>query len=254
MLRTRVIPCLLLKNKGLVKTKRFKEPVYLGDPINTVKLFNEKEVDELIFLDIEATNQNREPHFDYIKEIASECFMPFAYGGGIKTLEDIKKIFYLGAEKVILNTAAIQNHALIKDAVKVFGGQSIVISIDYKTSIFGKKQVYARAGRKNTYKSPIVFAKQMAELGVGEIFINAINNDGMMQGYDLKTIAEISSEISIPIIACGGAGKLEDLKEAVDAGASAASAGSLFVFQGVHNAVLINYPTQGELESILKES
>lgn len=253
MLTTRVIPCLLLKNQGLIKTVKFKQPKYVGDPINAVRIFNDKEVDELIFLDITATIENRKPPFDLISQIASECFMPFCYGGGISSVEDIEELFRLGVEKVSINTQAVVNPSLIRKAADLFGSQSIVVSIDVKKNLFGKYRVFTQGGRKSTNLHPVDFAVQMEDAGAGEIFLNSIDRDGTMQGYDLELIRTVSESVRIPVIACGGAGKLDDFAEAIKkGGASAVSAGSFFVFQGSHRAVLITYPPMKELERQLK--
>lgn len=250
----RVIPCLLLRNNGLVKTVRFKESVYIGDPINAVKIFNEKEVDELIFLDIDATKNNKEPSFELISNIASECFMPFAYGGGIKSIEQIEKIIKSGAEKIVINTSAFQHRGFIKEAADRFGSSTIVVSIDIKKGFFDGNTVYIRGGSKNTGKNPVEYAKEMEDEGAGELFINSIDRDGLMQGYDLELIKSISNAVKIPVIACGGAGKLEDFKAAIQyGGASAVSAGSFFVFQGKRRAVLITYPTYSEVSALFNQ-
>jgi len=249
MLKTRVIPCLLLKGAGLVKTKQFKNPIYIGDPINAVKIFNDKEVDELIFLDISATPNQKEPDYNLIKDIATEAFMPFGYGGGITKLEQIEKLFNLGVEKVILNTISYVNPEIISQAVKVFGSQSIVVSIDYKINLFGKAEVFVSGGKVNTKQSPLEYAAKMQDLGAGEIFLNSIDRDGTFKGYDIKTTKQITEKLDIPLVVCGGAAHLSDLREAVNlGGASAVSAGSMFVFHGVHKAVLITYPNYSDLE------
>ncbi len=254
MLKTRVIPCLLLKGKGLVKTQQFKKPKYIGDPINAVKIFNDKEADELIFLDISATPEHKPPNFEIIKDIASEAFMPFGYGGGITTLKQIEQLFNLGVEKVILNTISYINPQIISQASKIFGSQSIVVSIDYKQNIFGKTEVDTSGGSFNTKRSPLEYAIKMQDLGAGEIFLNSIDRDGTFKGYDIKTIKEIAAKLDIPLIACGGAASLADFRLAViEGGASAVSAGSMFVFQGIHRAVLITYPTYSELEITFKQ-
>jgi imidazole glycerol-phosphate synthase subunit HisF len=254
MLKTRVIPCLLLKNEGLVKTVQFKHPKYVGDPINAVKIFNEKEVDELVFLDTTATIENRKPPLKPISEIATECFMPFCYGGGIRSIEDIAELFKLGVEKVSLNSYAVENPALISRAARMFGNQSIVVSIDVKKTLFGKYRVFTQGGRKASKHDPVEFAVRMQEAGAGELFLNSIDRDGTMQGYDLDLIKRVSEAVSIPVIACGGAGSLDDFAAAVkQGGASAVSAGSLFVFQGRHRAVLITYPSTKELEQKLNQ-
>jgi cyclase len=254
MLKTRVIPCLLLKNEGLVKTVKFKDPKYVGDPINAVKIFNDKEVDELIFLDITATLEHRKPPVKLISEIATECFMPFCYGGGITNIEDIAELFKLGVEKVAINTQAVENPSLIKEAAERFGNQSIVVSIDVKKNMFGKYRVSTHGGRRATRLDPVDFAIRMQDAGAGELFLNSIDRDGTRQGYDLELIKKVSDSVNIPIIACGGAGSLDDFAQAVkQGGASAVSAGSMFVFQGQYRAVLITYPSQKELESRLNQ-
>jgi cyclase len=247
----RIIPCLLLRNNGLVKTIKFKDSIYIGDPINAVKIFNEKEVDELIFLDIDATRNKREPSFDLIQNIASECFMPFAYGGGIQTLNQIEKIIKSGAEKIVINTQAFLQRSLIKEAVERFGSSTIVVSMDVKKGFFEGNAVYINGGTKNTGKKPVEYAREMENMGVGEIMINSIDRDGMMEGYDIELIKEISNAVKIPVIACGGAGKLSDFREAIEnGGASAVAAGSFFVFHGKRRAVLITYPNYTEISNL----
>lgn len=252
MYRARVMPCLLLKGAGLVKTYRFSKPVYVGDPINAVRIFNEKEVDELVVLDISATIEGREPAFEMLEEIAGECFMPLAWGGGIKRMDQIERVFKLGAEKVCINTAAVENPGLIRQAASAFGSQSIVVSLDVKRTMLGKYRVYTRGGRQKTHLDAVGFAQQMEESGAGEIFLTAIDRDGTMQGYDLELTRLVAEAVSIPVIACGGAGTLLDFSAVVrQARASAAAAGSLFVFHGRHRAVLISFPPQVELEKTL---
>ncbi|HKC64033.1 MAG TPA: AglZ/HisF2 family acetamidino modification protein, partial [Pyrinomonadaceae bacterium] len=251
---TRVIPCLLLKNEGLVKTVKFKNPKYVGDPLNAVKIFNEKEVDELIFLDITATVENRRPPLKLISQIASECFMPFCYGGGIRSVEDIAELFKLGVEKVAINSQAVENPLLIRSAAEKFGSQSIVVSIDVKKNLFGKYRVFTHGGRKATKFDPAEFAARMQEMGAGELFLNSIDRDGTMQGYDLELTKKVTESVSLPVIACGGAGRIEDFADAIKkGGASAVSAGSMFVFQGQYRAVLITYPSIKELELKLNQ-
>lgn len=245
----RVIPVLLLKNAGLVKTIRFKNPTYVGDPLNAVKIFNEKEVDELIFLDITATPENKKPPLKFLAEVAGECFMPLCYGGGVSSIEEIKQITKVGVEKVCINTAAVKNPQFIAEAADRFGSSTVVVSLDIKKNFLGKYQVYINGGRENSGKDPVRTAVLMAQKGAGELMINSIERDGTMKGYDLELIKKISSEIDIPVIACGGAGKTEDFRLAVkEGGASAVAAGSMFVFHGKHRAVLINYPGQKELK------
>lgn len=254
MYRSRLIPCLLLQNTGFVKTVKFKEPKYLGDPINILKLFNDKEVDEAIILDITATTENKRPQFALIEKFASECFMPLGYGGGIHNIEDMKTLFQLGIEKVALNTAACENLALVRQAADIFGSQSVVVSIDVKKNWFGKYEVLTRSGRKRTGIEPISYAKRMQSAGAGELFLNSIDRDGTMQGYDLPLIQQVAAAVNIPVVACGGAGNLSDFARAVQqAGASAAAAGSFFVYKGPHRAVLISYPDQAVLSTYFRD-
>ena len=248
MIKTRVIPVLLLHNKGLVKTVKFKNPVYVGDPLNAVKIFNEKEVDELVFLDIEASKLGKQIDFRRIEEIAAETFMPFAYGGGISTIGEVKKILKSGAEKVVINTHAVNNFGFIKSVAEEYGAQSVVISIDTHKNIFGKYELYVKSGTERIKMDLLEYIQQLEEAGAGEIFINSIDHDGMMNGYDLDLISNVSRHCSVPIVACGGAGSLADFRKAVDSGASAVAAGSLFVFYGKHKAVLITYPSQDEIK------
>ncbi len=252
MLKTRVIPALLLKNEGLVKTIKFKKINYIGDSINTVRIFNQMEVDELVFLDITATNEQKDPPYELINDIATECFMPFAYGGGICTLEQVKKIFRLGVEKVIINSYAYENPDFIREVAGIYGSQSVIVSIDVMKNFFGKYEVYIKSGRKNTHKNPEAYAQLMESSGAGEIFVNSIDKDGTWGGYDTKLIKKITSTVSIPVIACGGAGSVEDLGIAVkEGGASAVAAGSMFFFQGKDLGVLINFPAPDELQAVL---
>lgn len=251
MLKTRVIPCLLLRNTGLVKTIQFANPTYVGDPINAVKIFNEKEVDELILLDITATVEKRRPAFGFLSQIASECFMPLGYGGGIQSLQDMRELFRLGVEKVVVNSSAVENPSLVKEAAQLFGSQSIVVSIDAKKNQFGEYEVWTHGARKRTDLDPVEHAVSMEAMGAGEIFLNSIDRDGTMEGYDLELIQKVTRVLKIPLIACGGASSVHDLGEAVQkGGAAAAAAGSLFVFQGPHRAVLISFPTEEELQQV----
>lgn len=253
MLRTRVIPILLLKNAGLVKTQKFKNPKYVGDPINAVRIFNDKEVDELVFLDISATPQKRGPNFELIKDIATEAFMPFAYGGGITSLNEIEKLINLGVEKVVLNTVAVTNPKIISEAANIFGNQSIVVSIDAKKTLFNGKMSFTHCGQTKSPTNYIDFAKEMEQLGAGELIINSIDHDGMMQGYDLQLIKNIAEVVTIPVVAAGGAGNLNHFKQAIEeAKASAVAAGSMFVFNGPHRAVLISYPKYNDLEQLFQ--
>lgn len=251
MRRVRVIPVLLLHHNGLVKSVRFKHYTYVGDPINAVKIFNEKEIDEIVILDIDATKGRRGPDFERISEIAGEAFIPLAYGGGITTIEQVKKLFYLGVEKIILNNSAVNSPALITAAASLVGSQSVVVSIDVRKTLFGKYKVYTRNGQENTGLDPSDFAKQMQNAGAGEIFLNAIDKDGTYQGYDADLIKKVAQNLTIPLIACGGASAVDDFAVAVKSGASAVAAGSMFVFQRTHRAVLISYPSQQELKKKL---
>lgn len=239
----RIIPCLLLSGAGLVKTVKFKNEKYVGDPINAIKIFNEKGADELIFLDICASSQNRKPDFDTIAKVAAECFMPVCYGGGIKEIADAKRIFNSGMEKISLGSGAIENPGLIKELVRIFGSQSIVACLDVKRNLFGNYEVVIRRAQKKTGLDPLVAAQKMEKLGAGELLINTVDRDGTMSGYDIGLIQKITKNISIPVIACGGAASLQDIAEVVNqAGASSGAAGSLFVFHGKRRGVLINYP------------
>jgi len=251
MLRNRIIPTLLLSNNGLVKTKQFKNPIYIGDPINAVRIFNEKEVDELVILDIKATIEKREINYSRIEEIVSEAFMPVGYGGGVKNIQQIEKLFKLGIEKVILNTAAFSNQSLIQEASRVFGNQSIVVAIDVKKDFFGNYRVYTNAGTQKQNLDFLSYLHKFEELGVGEIIVNSIDKDGIMSGYDYNLIKIASENLSIPMIACGGAGQVEHLANAIRYGASAVAAGSMFVFHGKHRAVLISYPKYEDIDILL---
>jgi len=253
MLRTRVIPCLLLRRSGLVKTIKFKNPSYVGDPINTVRIFNEKEVDELILLGITATPENKKPPFKIIQDIASECFMPMTYGGGIRDIEDIKRIFSLGVEKVAINSYAFENPGFIGQAAGLFGSQSIVAALDVKRDFFAKYRIATHGGNRNTKLDPAECATHMENRGAGEILLTSIDRDGTMRGYDIELIKKVSTAVNIPVIACGGAGKVEDFAEAVNmGGASAVASGSKVVYQGKNRAVLINFPRKEELKAILE--
>lgn len=251
MIRPRVIPCLLLKNEGLVKTVKFKDPKYLGDPINIVRIFNDKEVDELIFLDITATIENRRPNFDLLGKITSECFMPLGYGGGIRDMSDVKQLLAMGVEKIVLNTSAVENPSLIRTAADYAGSQAVVISMDVKKTLFGKYETFTRSGQKGTGLDPVQFAVEMERQGAGEILVNSIDRDGTMQGYDLELVRRVAYSVTVPVVACGGAGNVQHLAEAIQAGASAAGAGSMFVFQGPLRGVLISYPAQDELKKVM---
>jgi cyclase len=244
----RVIPCLLLKNNGFVKTRGFKNPVYLGDCFNTVRLFNEKEADELLVLDIAATPAGKPPNFDLLHELAGECFMPVAYGGGIRSMDDMRRLFKAGFEKVGINTEAVRNPLLIEHAAKEFGSQSVIVSIDVRRKTFGRYEAFVNGGRQGTGLDPVTLARRATDSGAGEILLNSIERDGSMEGYDLELIRKVADAVPVPLIACGGAGSLRDFHDAIhQGGASAVAAGSFFVFMGRHRAVLITYPSQVDL-------
>lgn len=251
MKRVRVIPALLLQKGGLVKSVRFKDWKYVGDPINAVKIFNEKEVDELVLLDISATAEKRPPNIRQIREIAGEAFMPLGYGGGITTLDEIKMLISAGVEKVILNTSAFRNSGLVEQGANYVGSQSIVVSMDVKKNLWGKYKVYVQNATVNTGLDPVEYAVRMERAGAGEILLNAVDRDGTFSGYDTGLIGMVSSKVNIPVVAIGGAATVNDFARAVSSGASAVSAGSMFVFQGPHRAVLISYPGQQELKDKL---
>ncbi|HLI92717.1 MAG TPA: AglZ/HisF2 family acetamidino modification protein [Puia sp.] len=248
MKRIRVIPALLIQKGGLVKSVRFKDQKYVGDPINAVRIFNEKEVDEIVLLDISATAEKRPPNIRQIREIASEAFMPLGYGGGITNLGEIKELIAAGVEKVILNTSAFRNPGLVAEAAKYAGSQSIVVSMDVKKNLWGKYKVYVQNATMNTGSDPAEYAIRMEKAGAGEILLNAVDRDGTFAGYDTDLIRMISSKVNIPVVAIGGAATVNDFSKAVLSGASAVSGGSMFVFQGPHRAVLISYPGQQELK------
>lgn len=247
----RVIPVLLLRGDGLVKTVKFKDAKYVGDPINAVRLFNDLEVDELTILDIDATAKGREPPFERIAEIAGEAFMPICYGGGVTRFDQARRLFKSGVEKVALTTALIDTPGLVREIADTFGEQAVVAGIDVKRDLFGRQRAMIRAGSGKTGLDPVELAKRAADLGAGEILVQSIDRDGTYQGYDLDLVKAVSAAVPIPVIAAGGAGGLPDLRKAIDAGASAAAAGSLFVYKGPHRAVLINYPSQSELRTLL---
>lgn len=251
MIKNRVIPCLLLRHGGLVKTQKFANPKYIGDPINAIRIFNEKEVDELMVLDITASKEGREPDYDLIEQFAGECFMPLAYGGGICSVEQARQLFALGAEKICLQTTALEDLSLITRLTDQFGNQSILVSVDVKKNWLGNPQLYAAATGKPLSQDWCDFMMQAVRAGAGEVVLNAVDRDGMMQGMDLDLIRKAAQAVSVPLIAMGGVGSLADIKAAVDAGASAVSAGAFFVFHGPHRAVLITYPPYEALESLL---
>lgn len=255
MLYPRIIPCLLVHNKGLVKTTKFKDPKYVGDPINAVKIFNEKEVDELIIIDIDATIERREPDYKMIENLAVECRMPICYGGGIKTVEQAQKIFSLGVEKIAISSIAIEKPSLVTEMAARVGNQSVVIVVDVRKKLISDKyEVFTHNGTKPTGLDPINLAKEMQRLGAGEIVINSIDNDGVMKGYDMALLEKVRDSISIPLTILGGAGSLEDIGSVINKyGIIGVAAGSLFVFKGKFRAVLINYPTNSEKKALIEK-
>jgi imidazole glycerol-phosphate synthase subunit HisF len=248
MFRPRVIPVLLLKNLGLVKSVRFKDYRYIGDPINVVKIFNDLKADELVFLDISASKEKRKISLDFVEKVGDEANMPFAVGGGIKSIHDIKEIINAGADKVVINTYAIKHPEFIKEAADAFGSSTIVVSIDVKKNFFGKEGIYYLGGTKKNSIDPVDYARLVERNGAGEIIIHSIGNDGTLAGYDVELIKKVSDSVSIPVVALGGAGSYDDLNKAVKIGhASAVAAGSMFVYHGPRRAVLIYFPEQDEL-------
>lgn len=253
MLRPRIIPSLLIHDNGLVKTVNFKNPKYVGDPINAVKIFNEKAVDELVVFDIDATVLGKEPNYSLIERLASQSMMPLCYGGGVKTVEQAQRIFSLGIEKIALSSAVLQNPKLITEISDRVGAQSVIVVLDVKKKLLGGYEVYTHNGKKATGINPFKFAEDAQKLGAGEIVINSIDKDGIMKGYDLDVIAKIREKISLPMTVLGGAGALEDIEKVIDQhGLIGVAAGSLFAFKGPYKAVLINYPTQLEKNKIFK--
>ncbi len=255
MLRPRIIPCLLVHDKGLVKTVNFKNPKYVGDPINAVRIFNEKQVDELTVLDIDATAEGREPDYKMIENLASECRMPLCYGGGVTTVEQAQRIFSLGVEKIAFSASVIKNPNLITELAGRVGSQSVVVILDVKKKLLGGYDVYTHNGKKNAGVNLYDFVKKLESLGAGEIVINSIDNDGVMKGYDLSLVEKIRELTSLPLTILGGAGNLDHIGSLIHKfGIIGASAGSLFVFKGVYKAVLINYPTPEEKDILIRKN
>jgi cyclase len=249
MLKVRVIPVLLLRQRGLVKSIRFKDHIYVGDPVNAIRIFNEKEVDELVVLDIDCSRQGAEPNYDLIRDFASECFMPLSYGGGIQSAAQARRLFGIGVEKVIVNQQTLSNPQLVREIADIAGSSSAVVCIDVKKTLFGGYRVYDHKTGKTTNIDPRAHAESLAKLGAGEVIVNSVDCDGMREGYDLELIRQVAQAVDVPVIACGGAGKLQHMVDAVkQGGASAVAAGSMFVFHGKWRAVLITYPNYDELE------
>jgi len=246
-----VIPVLLLNKSGLYKTIQFSKPAYIGDPVNALKIFNEKEVDEILVLDIYASRHQGIPDYSKLAEIAGEAFMPMGYGGGIRTVEDIKRTIFSGFEKVVLNTAAALQPQLVREGAALVGAQSIVVCIDYKKNWLGRPRAFTSGGMQDIGKHPVDFAREMEDHGAGEIILQCIDRDGTFKGYDLEMIHQVSSAVNIPLVACGGAASIDDFVLAVQAGASAIAAGSMFVYRSAMRGVLLNYPSSEELTNKL---
>lgn len=251
MLKHRVIPVLLLRDGGLVKTRRFKAPTYVGDPINAIRIFNEKEVDELVLLDIVASKRSHEPDYAMIGQMVDECSMPFCYGGGVRSVDQAARLFDLGVEKVSLQSGALADIGLVSDLATRFGSQSLVVSIDVKRDWCNRPVMYDSRLARSAKTDWLDFARQAVAAGAGELLINAVDRDGEMSGYDLDVIRQAAAAVTVPLIALGGASNLADFKAAVEAGASAVAAGALFVFHGPHRAVLLSYPRYADLERCL---
>lgn len=252
MLQTRVIPALLLRDDALVKTVRFDKAGYIGDPVNTVRIFNELEVDELVFLDITATNENRTPNLRILREIADECFMPLGYGGGLNNFDIVQSIFGIGFEKVLLNSVLHTTPAFVTQVAEHFGNQAVVASIDVKKNFWGNYEVWSHAGKKNTKKNPVEWAAELEQLGAGEILLTSIDREGSWSGFDIQLTRKVADAVNIPIITHGGCGQLSHIKEVVkDGHASAVAIGSMVVYQQKGMGVLVNFPNKNELDRIL---
>jgi imidazole glycerol-phosphate synthase subunit HisF len=254
MFRPRIIPCLLLDGERLVKTTGFNAPSYVGDPINALKIFNEKEVDEVIVLDISASKKGSKPNFDYIHKLAEECFMPMCYGGGISSMDDAEKLISYGVEKIAINQSALKNLELLTLIAQRYGSQSVLGVMDVKKCWFRGVRVWNHVTRKHATYTPAMWALKMTEAGAGEILLNYVDRDGTQQGFDIELIQSVSRVVDVPVVACGGASSIENCKSAiVKGGAAAAAAGALFVYKGPHRAVLINYPDSHTLKSLFKD-
>jgi cyclase len=251
MLENRVIPILLVKNRGLVKTTKFSDPKYVGDPINAIRIFNEKEVDELVLLDISASPANRGPNFDLVKDVASECFMPLAYGGGISGVEDARRLFSLGVEKVVMRSAAVKDLRVVTEIAKFAGASSVAVSVDVKRSRFGRLQLFAPGCPLDGDSDWAGFIYRATEAGAGEILLNSVDQDGVMAGMNIEMIKTITPTMKVPLVAIGGVGSLDHIRAAIHAGANAVGAGAFFVYHGPRRAVLITYPTYDELSKLL---
>jgi cyclase len=252
MLAARLIPCLLLHRGALVKTAQFRSPVYVGDPVNTVRIFNQKEVDEILILDIGATAEGHGIDYDTLEKLTGECFMPICYGGGVTTVEEMRRLFALGIEKVSLSAAAIARPALVSEAAAEFGNQAVVVALDVKRTMLGGYAVRTHRGRTNAHRAARELAGEMERAGAGELLINSIDRDGTWSGFDLKLLREMTAAVRVPVIACGGAGGPDDIRAAVkEGGASAVAVGSMVVFQGKDLGVLIKFPSREQQEELL---
>jgi cyclase len=252
MLRPRITPCLLVHKNGLVKTRQFTDPKYVGDPLNAVRIFNEKEVDEIVVLDIDATAERREPDYGLIANLAAECRMPLCYGGGVRTPEQVERIIGLGVEKVAISAAAVETPDVVRAAAKVVGNQSVAVVMDVRRNRSGACELFTHNGRTATGQNPIDFARRMVDLGAGEIVVNSIDRDGMMQGYDLELARAVRTAVGCPMTVLGGAGSLKHIQDLIrEVGILGAAAGSLFVFKGVYRAVLISYPRCEERDALI---
>lgn len=247
MIRHRIIPVILLHGTRMVKTQKFKNPVYLGDPINVVRIFSEKEADEIVILDIDASVKGREPQYDFLEQIATEAFMPVSYGGGVRTIAQIQRLLRLGVEKVIVNTAVLENKDVVMRAAEFFGSQAIVGGVDIMRQASGNRVVVTKSRKRRHGLDFKKHINELVEAGVGEIFVNNVDRDGCMAGYDLDVVREVA-DVGVPVVMCGGAGSLVHMREVIENGAAAAAAGSMFVFKGRNRAVLISYPDDIELE------
>lgn len=252
MFQNRIIPVLLLEDEGLVKTRKFKEPKYIGDPVNTVRIFNTKEVDEIFLVDINASRNKTAPDFGLVSEIASECFMPLCYGGGIRNLADAERLFSAGVEKISIQTSALKDLDIVNNIASKFGAQAVVVSVDIKRDIFGKAKLYSSADKDTVNKHWVDFAKSAVDAGAGEIFINSVDKDGTLSGPDLQLVLDAASTISTPLTYAGGVSSLNDIRDLISAGASAVAAGAFFVFNGPNRAVLISYPRYAEIQHLLQ--
>ncbi|UYN97238.1 MAG: AglZ/HisF2 family acetamidino modification protein [Enhydrobacter sp.] len=250
MIAGRIIPCLLWRGAGLVKTVRYRNPTYVGDPINAVRIFSDKEADELFLVDIDATRKGYEPRFAEIEDIVSEAFMPIGYCGGVRSVDHARRLVRLGVEKVAVNSGALERPGLITEIAAEIGSSSTVGVIDVKKPLFGRPAVWSHAGRKVALADPVAYAVELQRLGAGEILLSAVDRDGMMQGYDLDLVGRIAKAVDVPVVALGGAGSVQDLRSALSSGAAGAAAGSLFVFHGTHKAVLISFPSRREFASL----